>query len=94
MKREELIKKLSEIGIGANHYSLYGSLEPDRIVLYQNYSKWEVFYFSERGTREDFHVFPSEDLACQYIFNMLRDEMLFWKKIEEEKKKRKSCENQ
>ena len=94
MKREELIKKLSEMGINANRYSLYGELEHDRIVLYQNYSKWEVFYFSERGTREDFHVFASEELACQYIYNILRDEMLFWKKIEEEKKKRKSCENQ
>lgn len=94
MNREELKIKLAEIGIDARHYSLYGDLEPDRIVLYQNYAKWEVFYFSERGTREDFHVFASEDLACQYIYNMLREEMLFWKKIEEERKKRKSCEKQ
>lgn len=88
MNREELKIKLTEIGVDVNRLSLYGDLVDDRIIIYQNYSKWEVFYFSERGSREDFHVFASEDLACQYIYNMLREEMLFWKKIEEERRKR------
>lgn len=88
MNREELKIKLTEIGVDVNRLSLYGDLVDDRIIIYQNYSKWEVFYFSERGTRENFHVFASEELACQYIYNILRDEMLFWKKIEEERKKR------
>ena len=75
MNREELKKRLAKIGIGDNRYSLNGELIADRIVLYPNYSKWEVFYFSERGTREHYQVFPSEEQACQCIFEMLEDEL-------------------
>lgn len=40
MTKIELIKKLKELGY-ADFYSLDGSLDPDRRILYHNYSKWE-----------------------------------------------------
>ena len=57
------------MGVNENDYSLYGSLDWNKIILYENYSNWEVFYLSERGTRDNFHVFHTEDEACQYILN-------------------------
>lgn len=57
------------MGVNENDYSLYGSLDWNKIILYENYSNWEVFYLSERGTRDNYHVFHSEEEACQYIFN-------------------------
>lgn len=67
MNRQDLKHKLDEMGIDENYYSLSGNLEWDKIILYENYSNWEVFYLSERGTRDNLHVFHSEDEACQYI---------------------------
>ena len=69
MNRLVLKRKLDEMGVNENDYSLYGSLDWNKIILYENYSNWEVFYLSERGTRDNFHVFHSEEEACQYIFN-------------------------
>ena len=51
MHRKELIKILEQERIPSCWYSLYGELLPDRIVLYENYGKWEVFYFDERGNK-------------------------------------------
>ena len=36
-------KELDKLGVNPNEYSLNGNIESDKIVLYQNYSKWEVF---------------------------------------------------
>lgn len=65
----ELKAKLDELGVGSNEYSLDGSVSNwDTIVLYKNYSKWEVFYIDERGNRDDKHIFYSENDACTYIY--------------------------
>lgn len=80
MNREILEKKLEEKGVKNIYYSLYGELKPDSIVLYQNYKKWEVFYFSERGEKENEKIFFSESEACEYIYNNLIEA----KKIAEE----------
>jgi len=68
MNREELRRKLDELNVYPGFYSLEGELLPDRIVLYQNYAKWEVFYFDERGNRDNEKVFFSESEACNYIY--------------------------
>ena len=44
--------ELDKLGVNPNEYSLNGNIESDKIVLYQNYSKGEVFYFDERGGRD------------------------------------------
>jgi hypothetical protein len=82
MNRQELKYKLDELGINAGFYSLSGELLPDRIVLFQYYNKWEVFYFDERGNRNNERIFHSESDACDYIYDYLRKQ----KEIEEKYK--------
>lgn len=72
MKIKELRVKLDELNVYPGFYSLEGELLPDRIVLYSNYTKWEVFYFDERGNRENEKVFFSESDACEYIYGYFK----------------------
>jgi len=72
MNRIELKNRLDELKIQSCYYSLKGEILPDRIVLYQNYAKWEVFYFDERGNRDNEKVFCSEDDACNYIYEYFK----------------------
>jgi hypothetical protein len=72
MNRQELKYKLDEIGINTGFYSLFGELLPDRIVLCQNYDKWEVFYFDERGNRNNEIIFHSESDSCNYIYDYFK----------------------
>jgi len=72
MNRYELKDELDRLGVHAGFYSLEGNLLPDRIVLYHNYSKWEVFYFDERGNRDNEKVFFSENDACNYIYEYFK----------------------
>jgi len=69
MNIAELEYKLNKLNVYTGFYSLTGELLPDRIVLYHNYDKWEVFYFDERGNRDNEKVFFSESEACNYIYD-------------------------
>lgn len=72
MTRKELNDKLKELGL-EHQYSLDGSLEPNQYILYHNYSKWEYFFFNEKGGREYIKTFFSEEEAYDYIYeNALR----------------------
>jgi len=73
MNRKDLKFELDKLGVNQSLYSLYGNLECDRIILYENYHRWEVFYLSERGTRENLQVFFTEKEACDYILNLFRN---------------------
>jgi len=68
MNKEELKHKLEELDVYYGFSSLEGDLLPDRIVLYHNYTKWEVFYFDERGNRDNEKIFFSENDACNYVY--------------------------
>lgn len=72
MNRDKLKKELDKLGVDPNEYSLDGDIESDKIVLYQNYFKWEVFYFDERGGRNEEKVFYSEEDACLYIYELFK----------------------
>ena len=53
----ELKAKLNELGVEPNEYSLEGSVANwNTIVLYKNYSIWEVFYIDERGNLSLIHI--------------------------------------
>lgn len=72
MNRKELAKLLEIEGIPSTMYSLDGDLfTPDRIVLYKNYSLWEVFYLGDRGERDTIKMCTSEDEACTCIHQEL-----------------------
>ena len=76
MNREDLIRLLEKEGIPSSWYSLYGELLPGRTVLYENYDKWEVFSFSERGSREMLRICRSEASACDFIHEEMVRSML------------------
>ena len=71
MNRQELVKVLEKEGISPDYCSLYGDLISDRIVVYENYAQWEVFYLDERGGRRMLRVCRSEEDACDCIHNYL-----------------------
>jgi len=52
---------------------LEGELKPDAIILYNNYNISEVFYFDERGGRNQENKFNSETDACDYIYQLFKD---------------------
>jgi hypothetical protein len=81
MNRTDLIELLEKEGIPSSWYSLYGELLPDRIVLYENYDKWEVFFFDERGGRHLLRICGSEASACDFIHQQLAEEMLASKSV-------------
>jgi len=74
MDKRELKQQLDNLDVYSGYYSLEGELLPDRIVLYHNYSKWEVFYFDERGNRDNEKKFSSEGDACDYIYKHFKDQ--------------------
>jgi hypothetical protein len=67
MKRTELSKVLEYEGIPSDWYSLYGDFLADRVVLFENYGKWEIFYVDERGGRNVLKICGSEESACDFI---------------------------
>jgi len=68
VNRTELIKKLDDLDVPKSFYDLDGNLISDRIILYNSYNDWIVFYLDERGNRHDQNVFDSEEKALNYIF--------------------------
>jgi hypothetical protein len=82
MNRNELKCKLDKLNVFTGFYSLEGELLPDRIVLFHNYDIWEVFYFDERGNRDNEKVFLSENEACEYIFEHFNQQKAIEKKYQ------------
>ena len=72
MNRTELQEKLDLLDVNKNFYSLSGTLLPDRVILYHSYGIWLVFYFDERGNRNDEQTFNSENDACKYIYEYFK----------------------
>ena len=73
MDKETLINKLIALDIKPSEYSLDGDLLPDTIILYQNYSKWEVFYLDERGGRDMQNILDTQESAYDYIYALFFD---------------------
>lgn len=80
MNRQELKYNLDKLNVYPGFYSLNGELLPDRIVLYENYTKWEVFYFDERGNQTNKQFFLSESDACNYIYEQFKEQKYIEKK--------------
>ena len=81
MDRNELKHKLDDLSVFPGFYSLGGDLLPDRIVLFNNYGVWEVFYFDERGNKENEITFSSENEACEYIHEYFKKQKEIEKKF-------------
>lgn len=72
MKILELQKKLEEMRIPDDAYSiLKGGLPNEQLCLVKNDEKWEIYY-SERGKKSGVSIFENEDNACDYFFEKLK----------------------
>jgi len=81
MTRTELKQKLDALNVHPGFYSLDGELLPDRVVLFDNYGKSEVFYFDERGNRVNVKIFSSELDAHNYIYEYFKKQKAIEKNI-------------
>ena len=72
MTVEELKKKLDELNIQQDLYSLMiGGFPNEAYCLIKNEDGWEVYY-SERGNKRGTRQFASESDACEYLEERLR----------------------
>lgn len=81
MNRNKLLQVLNKEGISPNKYSLYGELQSDKIILYENYNVWEIFYLDERGGRQILKRCRSEEEACGFLHQTLVTSMLLGKLV-------------
>ena len=78
MKIEELIKHLNDKRINASQLIGFTMEDYSRECPYfiRKYnSKWQVFYWSERGTIHNLCEFNTEDEATTYILQEIRADM-------------------
>ncbi|MEE3471494.1 MAG: hypothetical protein VZR24_12605 [Butyrivibrio hungatei] len=69
---EELKKRLDQIGVSDDLYSLLiGGFPNEAYCLIKNEDGWEVYY-SERGEKSDIQQFASESEACEYMLEELK----------------------
>jgi len=67
--------KLNELGIPQRDYSINGDVAPDTYVLNKVYTNWECFYVDERGGQNILKEFDTENEACVFFYNLLKNEM-------------------
>ena len=72
MTRKELLILLEKEHIPKHYYSLEGGLPNDALCLNKINSSW-VVYYSEMGEKYNEIGFPSEESACEYFYNKLKD---------------------
>lgn len=75
MTKSELTANLKEWEL-EHLYSLDGSLEPDKYILYHNYSVWEYFFFDEKGGRSNMRFFHSYNRENE-TYNFLKRNVQF-----------------
>ncbi len=76
MKHEELKKELKKLKIPESYYSINGnSWLADAYILQKNYYIWEFYYVDERGGKNDYKIFKTEDEACEYMLKALKEEI-------------------
>lgn len=69
MTKSELSRKLEELNVDKECYSLDGNLLPDRMVLVQADFRWLVLYFDPDKSVRNLKSFDSENEACCYLYN-------------------------
>ncbi len=73
MTRTELQKKLYSQHIRTDAYSLDGTTYDECYILDKEDSNW-VVYYSERGLKTNKQKFITEDEACSYLYNKLKND--------------------
>ncbi len=73
MNKNELQDALNREGISPDCFDLEGGLLPERYTLAEELGTWSVYY-SERGLQTGKRTFISENEACEYLLNTVRDD--------------------
>lgn len=69
MNIQQLEQTLQGLGVKERNFSVSGNSKPDAIILNHYLAIWEVFYFDERGGRNDEKKFSTESDACEEMLN-------------------------
>jgi hypothetical protein len=75
MTLDELMEKITANDVPDRWYCIDDGLKTDALHLYKNYSKWEYFYLDERGNRNDFIVFYSDDEAFEFLWGQIESQL-------------------
>lgn len=68
----ELEKKLKEINLPEDLYSiLKGGFPSEQFCIVKENNIWSVYY-SERGRKSGLKTFTDESNACEYFYNILK----------------------
>lgn len=73
MNKSELQEILTNKKVPVSSYSLDGKLYPDRFELRLCNNEWMVYYCDERGNKHDLKIFDSEEKACSYFYDFVRN---------------------
>lgn len=71
MRLNELKKKLLELNIPSDVYSLNGGLPNESFCVNEDNGKWETYY-SERGNKSGRKIFDTEEEACDYFLTWIK----------------------
>jgi hypothetical protein len=77
MDAQELKRKLKNLNIPEDWYSIDGGLKPDAYILENIYGRWVFYYFDEKGNRQNERKFDSERKACLYLFDKILTELKY-----------------
>lgn len=77
MDIQELKRKLNDLSIPKDWYSINDGLKPDAYILENVYGKWIFYYFDEKGNRQNEREFDSEESACSYLLDKLMTELKY-----------------
>lgn len=81
MTKNELLLKLKKMKIDSNRYSLEGENRPDTIVFEEEYNNFYVYYFDEKGNKNDKKKFDTVNDAYNYVFKLFKDAIEIEKKF-------------
>ncbi|MBI0472626.1 hypothetical protein EXT68_22475 [Pectobacterium parmentieri] len=72
MNKDELRDRLIKEKISRSLYSLDGGLPDEKLCLDRENGYWFIYY-SERGIKTGMINFPTENEACQYIYDQINE---------------------
>lgn len=73
MNKDELLQALQKEGIREDAYDLDGRHLSETYTLSESSDRWFVYY-SERGLESGKKEFATQSAACEYFFNLLKND--------------------
>ena len=77
MKLEELKEKLKQHNVPESMCSIDDGLKLEAYVIINNYGIWECFFYT-RGEREDYISAGNEEIAYDWLWRHVEEEMKFY----------------